>query len=306
MRNKLIKLLIILSAVNMSIACAAANDEYSAGMYKVGVDIPEGEYLLMASGGSGYFCVSSDSNQNDIIFNENFEYNSIVTIEDGEYLDLSRCYAVPFSEGTDISTGETGCMLKVGTHISAGEYKLIATEEDGYYCIYKTSRQDDIVANDNFEGQKYITVTDGQYLVLNRCYIDSLNDNLNNSNDVDNEKLKEALTSELEEIFATYNIAFKDDSVAKKFSEKDIPMPESIITGFPEYKIEDGYYTYIFNDSQAAKAYQAAYMVYLMINDYDVEVMDGEPYWIINDTVYVCEGSYDDNGDKYALAIVFL
>ena len=306
MRNNLIKLLIILSAVNMSIACAAANDEYSAGMDKVGVDIPEGEYLLMASGGSGYFCVSSDSNQNDIIFNENFEYNSIVTIEDGEYLDLSRCYAVPFSEVTDISTGETGCMLKVGTHISAGEYKLIATEEDGYYCIYKTSRQDDIVANDNFEGQKYITVTDGQYLVLNRCYIDSLNDNLNNSNDVDNEKLKEALTSELEEIFATYNIAFKDDSVAKKFSEKDIPMPESIITGFPEYKIEDGYYTYIFNDSQAAKAYQAAYMVYLMINDYDVEVMDGEPYWIINDTVYVCEGSYDDNGDKYALAIVFL
>ncbi|MDO5345290.1 MAG: peptidoglycan-binding domain-containing protein [Lachnospiraceae bacterium] len=143
-------------------------EKYSANFYKVGTDIPAGEYVVFAESGHGYFCVSSDSNQDNIIFNDNFDYNSIITVKDGEYLELSRCYAVPFEEGPEIDLSGTG-MFKVGTHISAGEYKIESTDGMGYYCIYPDSRQDDIVSNDNFEGQNYITVTDGQYLVLSRC-----------------------------------------------------------------------------------------------------------------------------------------
>lgn len=142
--------------------------QYSAGVYKVGVDIPAGEYVVFASGGMGYFCVSSDSNQNDILFNDNFDYNSIISINDGEYLDLSRAYAISIEESPDVEIDATG-MFKVGTHIPAGEYKLESTDGLGYYCIYPDSRQDDIIANDNFEGQNYVTVSDGQYLVLSRC-----------------------------------------------------------------------------------------------------------------------------------------
>lgn len=143
--------------------------QYAPGMYKVGTDIPGGEYMVFASEGSGYFCVSSDSNQMDILYNDNFGYNSIITINDGEYLDLSRCYAVPMEEEPEVDiTGEG--MFKVGVHIPAGEYKLVSDSgTSGYYCIYPSSRQNDIISNDNFEGQNYVTVTDGQYLVLSRC-----------------------------------------------------------------------------------------------------------------------------------------
>lgn len=142
--------------------------KYTSGVYKVGTDIPAGEYILFNDGFSGYFCVSSDSNQDDIIFNDNFNYNSIITINDGEYLDLTRCYAIPFSEDPDVDLDDAG-MFKVGTHIPAGEYKIESTDGTGYYCIYTNSRQEDIVSNDNFDGQNYVTVTDGQYLELSRC-----------------------------------------------------------------------------------------------------------------------------------------
>lgn len=138
------------------------------GMYKVGLDIFAGEYVVFASDGSGYFSVSSDSNQEDILFNENFDYNSIITVNDGEYLKLERCYAVPFDEVDEIDLTGDG-MFKVGTHIPAGEYKLDSGTNSGYYCVYSDSRQQDIIVNDNFEGQNYVTVSDGQYLVLDRC-----------------------------------------------------------------------------------------------------------------------------------------
>lgn len=142
--------------------------KYEYGMNKVGTDIPAGEYVLYAQNRRGYFCVSSDSNQEDIIFNENFDYNSIISINDGEYLKMSHCYAIPISENPDVLTEGTG-MFKVGLHIPAGEYKLEATDDRGYYCIYPDSRQDDIIANDIFEGKTYVTVADGQYLVLSGC-----------------------------------------------------------------------------------------------------------------------------------------
>lgn len=142
--------------------------KYTSDFYKVGSDIPVGEYMIFAEGGHGYFCVSADSNQDDITFNDNFDYNSIVTVNDGEYLELSDCHAIPFEESPDVELTGSG-MFKIGTHIPAGEYKLEATGGHGYYCIYPDSRQDDIISNDNFESQNYVTVSDGQYLVLSGC-----------------------------------------------------------------------------------------------------------------------------------------
>lgn len=143
---------------------------YSSGQYKTGVDIPAGEYVTFADSGSGYFAISSDSNGSDILANDNFEYNSIITVNDGEYLELSRCYAVSIEdvETIEISSGN---MFKVGTFLQAGEYKLEPDSENGYYAVYNDSRHRDIVANGNFEGQTYVTVSDGQYLMLSRCHI---------------------------------------------------------------------------------------------------------------------------------------
>ncbi len=151
---------------------------YSEGTYKVGTDIPAGEYCIYCTSSvSGYYSVSADSKGDSIIGNENFDYNAFVTISDGQYLELSRSMAIPVSaiDGVSykIDTSKTG-MFRVGIDIPAGEYKLLNDSEfGGYYCVYNSSNPDaDIVTNDNFEGQAYVTVSDGQYLLLSRCKIE--------------------------------------------------------------------------------------------------------------------------------------
>lgn len=154
----------------------SSEDSYESGQYKVGTDIPAGEYVVLAERGSGYFSVSADPNNDDITFNGNFDYNTIITIFDGEYLKLSRARAIPFDvfyANNTIDLSQTGVMLYVGKDIEPGEYKLTCKEnESGYYCIYDSSRQDYIISNDNFENSAYISVSDGQYLRLSRCYIE--------------------------------------------------------------------------------------------------------------------------------------
>ena len=150
-------------------------EQYPSGQYKVGADIPAGEYVVLADGDSGYFSVSSDANKEEIIFNGNFDYNTIIMILDGEFLELSRSTAVPVDAFYDVNTvdlSKDGIMLSVGKDIEAGEYKLICKEgESGYYCIYNSSRQDEIITNSIFENSAYVSVSDGQYLDLSRCYI---------------------------------------------------------------------------------------------------------------------------------------
>ncbi|NJE40585.1 hypothetical protein E0K99_04505 [Faecalicoccus pleomorphus] len=66
---------------------------YGPGMYKVGVDIPAGEYNVKAEVGElGYLEVSSDPNGTSIITNDAFENNSYISISDGQYLKLESCY----------------------------------------------------------------------------------------------------------------------------------------------------------------------------------------------------------------------
>lgn len=144
---------------------------YKSGMYKVGTDIPEGEYIVFADNSiSGYVEVSSSSTGelDDIIANENMSYNTIITIKDGNYLTLSGAYAVPFDEVTELDTSGEG-MFKVGKHIKAGEYKLECTNGiSAYYEVSSNSSHniDSIITNDNFDNNAYITVKDGQYLTI--------------------------------------------------------------------------------------------------------------------------------------------
>ena len=149
-------------------------DRISAGTKKVGIDIPSGEYVLYASGSVPYFSVSSDSNGENIIFNDLFSYNSIVTVNEGEYLKLQNCYGLPIDKVEDIDLGKSGSMYKVGTHIPAGEYKILATGGTPYYCIYSDSRHDYIVSNDLFENDTYVTVSNGQYLKLQDCTFETV------------------------------------------------------------------------------------------------------------------------------------
>ena len=151
--------------------------QYSAGMYKVGTDIQPGEYLIINSSSSSkaYFGLYADSNGKKIIANDNFDFNTIITVKKGEYLDVKRgmfCLLDDFDARYTLDTSRDGSMFKIGVHLKPGEYKLVA--QDGakaYYCIYKDGRQEKILANDNFTGQSYVTVKKGQYLEIKRCTI---------------------------------------------------------------------------------------------------------------------------------------
>lgn len=144
------------------------NTIYS-GQYKVGTDIDAKLYLLVAEDSGGYFKVSTDSNGNDIVFNDNFEEFSYVKVEDGEYFKISGAIAVDGNKKSPIINSIVGIsegMYIAGRDIPAGEYKLrgVRSDGEGYYKIIDSRHE--IYDNDYFDGTAYVTVKKGQFLYL--------------------------------------------------------------------------------------------------------------------------------------------
>ena len=72
---------------------ADPNGFYVAGMYRVGIDIPAGEYKLVADAGDmAYVAVYKDSlnTMSSIVTNENFENTYYLSVEEGQYLYIKR------------------------------------------------------------------------------------------------------------------------------------------------------------------------------------------------------------------------
>lgn len=162
-------------------APAAQTDIWDkAGMYKVGTDIPEGEYLLVAdSFVPAYFQVTKDSSGSleSIISNDNFEGSRYVTVLAGQYFEVKNAKFTP-ADKAPVQEAKNGVyepgMYKVGRDIQAGEYKLKA--EAGTMAYFEVSKDstnslNSIVANDNFEGEKYVTIAAGQYIKINGCQL---------------------------------------------------------------------------------------------------------------------------------------
>lgn len=155
----------------------AGLDYYGPNTYKVGIDIPPGEYMIVQyyEDRNGYMCVSSDSNGNDIIDNAIIKNYHFIKVSSGQYLEISNAiavsaenYKIPNINTAQLKEG----MYRVGVDIPGGEYKVTATSSSasGYYAIYNTASADrDIEDNDIFETSSYVTVRDGQYLELNNC-----------------------------------------------------------------------------------------------------------------------------------------
>ena len=149
-------------------------EQYDAGMYKVGTDIPAGEYILEPSA-MAYYQVATDSTGTleSIVSNDNFSGTRYITVSDGQYLTLTGCTAYPasyVSDGTIKNDNLSGGMYKVGVDIEAGEYK-VTPDGSGYYEVDSSSAGtlDVIVANENFSSDVYVTVADGQYIKLSRA-----------------------------------------------------------------------------------------------------------------------------------------
>ena len=150
-----------------------------AGTYKIGVDLPAGEYVFFAKG-MGYIEVASDSTGSleGIISNDNVSGHTYITVNDGEYLKLrsGEAYAVADAPSVVPTDGiyKDGTYI-VGKDIPAGEYKVTVNSNIGmgYIEVSSDSRGalNSIITNDNLMEDSYITVQDGQYLKLSGAEI---------------------------------------------------------------------------------------------------------------------------------------
>lgn len=152
---------------------------YKSGQYKVGEDIPAGEYVVFADGFLGGYVERAKDSSGDldsIITNDTVDTNIIITVKDGEYFNISDAYAMAIDDVPILDT-TTGGMFKVGTHLKAGEYKIQIDEDAslgyGYIEVATDSsgELDSIRTNDGLESSMYITVKDGEYLTLVDCHI---------------------------------------------------------------------------------------------------------------------------------------
>lgn len=148
-----------------------SSSSYGAGSYRVGKDLPAGEYKLFCSGSHGYFCVYPDTTKADILSNANFTTCTYISVSDGQLLEVSGATFVPSSEATPTSTATGDGTYKVGFDIPAGEYEVVQNGGSmGYYSILDScdAVNSNIINNDNFEGNSFISVSDGQFLELSR------------------------------------------------------------------------------------------------------------------------------------------
>lgn len=168
------KIFLVMAIVLTAMSCVSAESPLvSDGKYKVGDDIPAGDYYVKCNTYNLYIAVSSDSSGDldSVIYNLNTHGGVYITVEDGEYLeiqggDLYELDDTP-NRGAEDGHYKEG-MYKVGDDIPAGDYTVKSTEEQAYIEITTGTRHqvEDIVENDNFKTDKKITLKDGQYLIL--------------------------------------------------------------------------------------------------------------------------------------------
>ena len=81
---------------------------YSSSTYRVGYDIPAGDYYAVpTSNYGGYYCKYTDSSKKDIEDNDNFDTFTFFRCYDGQYLELSRCKITPI-ENAPVHSGNNG------------------------------------------------------------------------------------------------------------------------------------------------------------------------------------------------------
>lgn len=149
------------------------------GMFKVGEDIDEGEYIIFSlKDKSAYYQVSIDSTGSveSIVSNDYFIGTRYQELKLGQYIRIKNAIIKSEKECGALNPNQgkySQGMYKIGRDIQPGEYKVTAISERGYISVNKDSKNiiDSIITNDSFEGTRYITVSSGNYLIMKNCDI---------------------------------------------------------------------------------------------------------------------------------------
>lgn len=148
--------------------------EYPSGTYEIGEDLASGEYVFIADWFDGYVAVASDATEEveSIITDDNFITNVIVTVTDGQFLKVEGADFYQLGAEPELDLADEG-HFKVGTHVPAGEYKVI-DHGSGYIEVSSDSTHDldSVISNQMLEGDTTITLKDGQYVKFNRASLE--------------------------------------------------------------------------------------------------------------------------------------
>jgi hypothetical protein len=144
-------------------------------MYKIGSDLPAGEYIIESTGSIAYYQISSDSSGelDSIIVNDNLGKGAYayIIVQDGDYLQIQGGRMISAANLT-ITPKDMGDIppstYKVGKDLPAGEYKLTPTGDIAYWERSRNPRSsiEGIIANDVLSESAYVTVQDGEYFKI--------------------------------------------------------------------------------------------------------------------------------------------
>lgn len=164
---------------NHSSKIVSNGKEIQSGTYKVGTDIPAGEYIVFPGNDYGYYeCTSDTSGDIDsVIYNQVLLESdpSYVTVNSGEYFTLDDAVMYKVSEAPSIKPSNNlykAGQYKVGKDIPAGRYR-VTDLGGGYVEVNVNSRHslDDAIICETLTGDMYITVENGQYIELSNAQI---------------------------------------------------------------------------------------------------------------------------------------
>lgn len=166
----------------------------STGRYKVGKDIPAGQYVIIhdtqvkSSDNFTYWALYKSKN-GSMLRNDGFSYTSIVTLKKGQYLDFNGGYAVPISKvnknifsvkNLNKYAVKEGATVKVGVGFAAGTYKFTLASGKSSGWVYVASKDRGLNPNYNYSGRYYISkskksvtvkLKKGQYVEMEGCTV---------------------------------------------------------------------------------------------------------------------------------------
>ena len=151
-------------------------DEFPAGYYRVGETIPAGEYMLFAEEGNGVCMLRTLAADNYSSRSESFAYNAIVIFNEGEYVTLRSCRAVPVNRVNNAQLDTSGSgMFKIGMHIAPGVYTFVPDEGmTGAVTVYPSMPADPVPEAVPISGAYSVRVINGQYVKLQGCHFNTV------------------------------------------------------------------------------------------------------------------------------------
>ena len=155
-------------------------DYHAPATFLVGVDIPIGEYFVMAGVGElGYVLLtrSRDLTIHEIIWQKHFENHTMINLREGEYLTTKNATLIPIDDAI-IPNFENGILrsgtYRVGIDIPPGVYTLFPLENKmGYFSTATSSHylEAHTVQRRNFSESITIALNIGDYFTLMRAEI---------------------------------------------------------------------------------------------------------------------------------------